>query len=209
MLMASQVTAPVMSSFDSKPEGSQVPVSITPFGNKLKLHTQDGNKYAGILSVPELSTVMRQFSANLDATLLTPRDRPTELPGLDPKKKLKLHFPRECSLRIVISGIGSEGDALANVLSEAGLYLQHPSPNDVDRGLTYFNPHYLLRPGGRMPKLIESTTSDTKLKPRADVSGQLDEAKKSRFMQLFDEANDGQSRPLTTSSPRLRATLEQ
>lgn len=41
------------------------------------------------------------------------------------------------------------------ILSDDGLYLQHPSPAQYGLELEYHNPHYLVRPGSEMPKLEE------------------------------------------------------
>lgn len=211
MLTEIQVMAPATSSFFSKKEESHVAVIVAPSGDKLKIHTKDGNSYAGIVSVPQLSRAMRQLDINFNATLLPPSDGdngPTKSSQVG-KPKLDFCVPQECVLRIALSGLREQADALGELLSEAGLYLQHPFLDDFDRDLEYVNPHYLLRPGAAMPKLTYSNESDTSEGKKASTPDVLDEARKSQFLRLFDAANDGQVQTLLRPSERLNVTLKE
>ena len=192
-----------MSSFKSS---SEVPVSIAAYGDMLKLSFQDSNKHAGLIDCPALSTLLRDWCIQLNATLLAlPHDKQNQVSK--GKKSHKTCIPLERFVRILVYGLASEKVAVGNLLSDAGLCLQHPSPNEYNRDVKYINPHYLLRPGSHMPELEQLliNSSSGAQKP----SDCLDEASKSRFMRIFDLANEVVSSVTVEPSLRLRATLQE
>ncbi|KAH7305451.1 SNF2 family N-terminal domain-containing protein [Stachybotrys elegans] len=207
LLTATKIMTKAVSSFNNSQQPALgVPVDMTVCGNTLKLFSQDSNKYAGIIQVPELAMLMRDFSVRLSAKLLPPHGDSKRLQPFKGDKVFGSIIPQDCPVMIVICGLLEESDAVGNLLSEAGLYLQPPSINEFDRGLKYMNPHWLLRPGSEMPSLAqaESLTS-----PQATVASEiLDEATKCHFMRLFDATNYGQEQSLVEPSPRLSAVLE-
>lgn len=153
--------------------------------------------------MPALATLITEFSVSLNAKLLPPDGESKHLQRFDKDQSLQITLPRECPLRIVISGLSSEGNAIGDVLSNAGLHFQHPSVDDFDARLQkYVNPHWLLRPGAEMPRLTE-----TGVLAEPQAAEALDEMKRSRVMRLFDSANDGQIQLRLEPSPRLRTVL--
>jgi hypothetical protein len=87
------------------------------------------------------------------------------------------------------------------------LYLQQPSATECDRGVEYSNPHYLVRPGRKMPILSDFSGTDDVRKAIAPET--LDEVKRNQFMQIFDVAIDSGIQPQIKASPRLRSTLKE
>ncbi len=193
------------SAFESSSGMKQVPVSIAAYGDMLKLFFQDSKKYAGLLNSPALSVLLENRHIQLDATLIAPPDKKNQ--GSKKVREQKTSSPRECPVRIIVYGLASERIAVGNILSDADLYLQHPSPCEYDRHVEYINPHYLLRPGSQMPELedLSINSASGAQKP----SEPLDEVNRSRFIRIFDLANEVGG-PLTVKpSHRLRSILQE
>lgn len=100
-----------------------------------------------------------------------------------------------------------DASEIGTILSDVGLYLQHPSPAECDLQMKYHNPHYLVGPGSEMPKLEElSLRSDAK---DQEIRCPLDETSKARILRVFDTAYDAISEPLAVApSERLATTLK-
>ena len=121
--------------------------------------------------------------------------------------KQKALGSRECSVRIVIYGLEKEKLNVGRLLSEANIFLQHPSAAECRNGIKYCNPHYLLRPGSTMPQLGNLSLSDD---PESSLKhDELDEVDMARLLRIFDCADIDGSRVSTAAkpSPRLRSTL--
>lgn len=195
----------VMSSFENSSETQQAPLSIAAYGDMLKLSFQDSNKYAGLITLSALITLFKDPGIQLNATLIAPHGR--KVPDL---KKAKIHatsLSRECPVRIIVYGIASQRFAIGNLLSDAGVYLQHPSVQEYDRNVKYINPHYLIRPGAQMPDLEQlSINSDAGVEKPAES---LDEVNKSCVMCIFDLANEVGSLRTVEPSRRLQSTLQE
>lgn len=194
-----------MSSFTGSSGMKQAPVGITAYGDMLKISFQDSNKYAGLITSSALLTLFKDRCIQLNATLMAPLDKQNPV-----SKKKKVHqasSPRECPVRITVYGQASERLAVGNLLSDDGLYLQHPSLSEYDRNVQYINPHYLLRPGAQMPYLEHLSINSASGVEKPSES--LDEVNKSRFIRIFDLANEVGG-PLTVQpSNRLRSTLQE
>lgn len=194
-----------MSSFKSSSDVKQAPVSIVAYGDMLKLSFQDSNKYAGLINSSALGILLKDRCIQLNAMLMAPHSK--QDPVSRKTKVNKTCSSRECPVRIIVYGLESERFAVGNLLSDAGLYLQHPLLSEYDRNVKYVNPHYLLRPGAHMPDLEQlSINADSRVE---DSSESLDEVNKSRFIRIFDLANEVGG-PLTVEpSHRLRSTLQE
>ncbi|KAK2017313.1 hypothetical protein LZ32DRAFT_23401 [Colletotrichum eremochloae] len=86
------------------------------------------------------------------------------------------------------------------------LWSTHPTANECDMDVEYFNPHFLVRPGSHMPRLAELEISSNNANTAS--SGTIDEKSKNRLMQIFDSAYDDGIMSTTAPSPRLRASLK-
>ncbi|EHK42066.1 hypothetical protein TRIATDRAFT_172559, partial [Trichoderma atroviride IMI 206040] len=108
--------------------------------------------------------------------------------------------------RIVLCGFSTDQIAIGNVLADAGFYFQHPSSLEYGSKMQYCNPHYLLRPGSQMPALetFVETNSDRRMEQKL-----LDESTKGRFMNLFDEAGDIDTKTTAEPSSRLKSTMKE
>jgi len=171
----------------------------------MKLSFQDSGKYAGILALTSLNKLQEEFSINYAANMIASGSRKSQRAASI--KATMLNSAHDCSVRITVYGVKSEGKYVGQLLSDAGLYLQHPSAAELYRHVDYWNPHYLLRPGSQMPKLETlSIYPDAK---DVTTTDSMDEAHKSRFMQIFNSANDPNSHLNPTSSPRLKSRLKE
>ncbi|KAF8862893.1 hypothetical protein BDZ45DRAFT_702737 [Acephala macrosclerotiorum] len=170
----------------------------------MKLSFQDSRKYAGILSLPALCKLQEEFNIDYVANMVASGSRKDQRTAS--RKATILNSAHDCSVRIVVYGVKSEKYSVGHLLSDAGLYLQHPSDAELYRHVEYWNPHYLLRPGSQMPKLEDlSISPDLSSVTKIDS---LDETHKSRFIQIFNSAN-GPSNPINQkSSPRLKSALK-
>lgn len=171
----------------------------------IKLNLQGSNEYAGIVNLPILGKILKEYSVKFAATIVAAPSRYNA--GRERDKKNNLGRPQICSVRIVVYGLGTEISAVGDMLSNADLYLQQPSASECERDIEYSNPHYLVRPGSKMPNLSDlSISSDTGSKITPE---KLDEVNKSRLLQLFDVANDTSIRAHFAPSPRLSSSLKE
>ncbi|KAF7508204.1 hypothetical protein GJ744_009501 [Endocarpon pusillum] len=199
------VLATATSPFKSSSGTQQVPVSIAACADMLKLSFQDSKKYAGLITCPALSMLSKDWCIQLSATLMAPNDKLDQV-----SKKAEVHnscVSRKLPVRIMVYGLTSERVAVGNLLSGAGLYLQHPSASEYDGHVKYINPHYLLRPGSHMPNLEQLSVSSDSGSPKSSES--LDEVNKCRFLRVFDLANEVGSSLTAEPSCRLRSTLKE
>ncbi|KAF6783886.1 transcription termination factor 2 (SNF2 family domain-containing protein) [Colletotrichum sojae] len=186
-----------------------VPVCLKPPSEGLsRLYFEESNKYAGIVTVPALSKLLTAYTTKVTATLSTPQapraTTDSRKKGNDTSKYRKnLEFP----LRIVVYGTMEESSEIGKLLSDAGLYFQHPSTSELNMDVVYFNPHYLARPGAGMPRLDELQISSSNDSDAKSV-GILDETSKARLMRVFDSADDEGITPTATASPRLQSSLK-
>ncbi|KAJ0164776.1 hypothetical protein CTA2_225 [Colletotrichum tanaceti] len=198
----------VTTSFTRQQDTMPVPVRLTASESLLKLYFKDSDTYAGIVTVPALNKILTEFETKLDATLSTPVAPQTSSTTASRKKKTpeKYRPNSQSSLRIVVYGTMKDFSVIGKLLSDAGLYLQHPSANECDLNAEYFNPHYLVRPGSCMPRLDELEISSSNADKAS--AGTLDETSKSRLMRIFDCADDDGITPKAEPSPRLRSSLK-
>ncbi|WQF87942.1 Putative helicase, Zinc finger, RING-type, Zinc finger, RING/FYVE/PHD-type [Colletotrichum destructivum] len=197
----------VTTSFTRKQDTTPVPVRLTPSESLLKLYFKDSDKYAGIVTEPALNKILMEFDTKLDATLSPPVAQQAP-PTTASRKKDKPEYRSNShsSLRIIVYGTMKDCSEIGKLLSDVGLYLQHPSANECDMNAEYFNPHYLVRPGSCMPRLDELEISPSDATTAS--AGGLDETSKSRLMRIFDCADDDGITPKAEPSPRLRSSLK-
>ena len=165
--------------------------------NFLKLYYEESNKYAGLLVSPSLTRLIQEFSVTLFATLCPSKSQKNRKPG---------STPRECPIQIVIYGFLAEKMSVGNLLSEGGLFLQHPI--EYDKRVEYINPQYLVRPGSRMPK-FESGAFAAGSSSTSSTEEVLDEISKNQLLQVFNSASGPNLFSKVKPSPRLQASLQE
>ena len=169
----------------------------------MKLSFQEPKKYAGILDLPALCKLQDEFTVEYTAIMMASASREDQRTVV--KKAKKSDSTQDCSVRIIVYGVKSEENSVSDLLSNAGLYLQHPSAAELDRQVDYQNPQYLSHPGSQMPKLETlSISPDMNSVASTDL---LDETHKSCFVQIFNSANGPSSHLNIKPSSRLLTTL--
>lgn len=111
-------------------------------------------------------------------------------------------------LRIVLYGFMSEKQLVAKTLSDGDLYLQHPSLDECDRRVPYFNPHYFLRPGRTMPELASLRIPSPGRLSGTGSQDVLSEHDKRQLLQMFESAHDPKASFGIRPSPRLQSALK-
>ncbi|KAG9503430.1 hypothetical protein J7337_006275 [Fusarium musae] len=175
------------SSFFKDREESETPVDLRECGTIIKLNTVETGAYAGILKVSFPSDLLHRPSVRLSALLTAP-----------------------ALLRVIISSPIEEASQIGDQLSNNDLFLQHPSPHDIkyfELEMEYFNPHYLITPGSRMPQLEDLAIEYNESTSNSSLA--LDEKKKGQLIGIFDTAADPSIRPTTEPSLRLQTHLKE
>jgi len=112
------------------------------------------------------------------------------------------------TLRVIVYGFLQQKEAVADVLANEGLFLQHPSETELDEGAKYFNPQYLLAPGQDMPPL-EKLSISTCCAGGAASSRLLRDYEKNQILKIFDTAyKPGEAMATVEPSPRLTTKLK-
>jgi len=197
-----EITTTLVSSIGNSQGVDIVPVDVEIFGKFIKLTVQNTKKYAGMLNYPVLCVLLKDFNVRLSATLTSSQSRLHKKSDHQKAKPDKKH-----AVRIVVYGIEEEKSVIADLLSDADLFLQHPTGAECGRHRKYVNPHYLLRPRTNMPRLEQlSLIADARSSIQSERSDEVDLA---RLSCIFDCAEPGVSDAMVTTepSPRLRSTL--
>ncbi|ETS80390.1 hypothetical protein PFICI_07919 [Pestalotiopsis fici W106-1] len=203
------VIATPTSSIEQELRPYSVPVNLKSFGSIFLLHDPSSDRNAGILNNSHLINILRQFSLELDATLLvsgTKESKAMSKPAT--KKSVLARLIPEHSLRIAIYGPRGDKDKIGGLLSDAGFFLQHPFADEIKPGIIYDNPHYLCRPGAGMPELKYLSPDDMGDDSPHNMLG--DGLGESRWLRMFDNAAADESAATVVRahiSPRLCSPL--
>lgn len=192
-----------MSSFEGHKGALHAPVTLEALETKVKLSSQDTQKYAGIINNATLAKILRKFTIKADAKLVTPTNSRKKT---SKKEVQNFRLPVDCPVRIVLYGLATDQYTIGDILGNAGFYFQHPLPSEYDSSMQYCNPHYLLRPGSQLPTLEEDSATRCDRKVESDL---LSASNKGRFMRLFDEASDLILKTSIEPSSRLKSTLKE
>ncbi|KAK8102139.1 hypothetical protein PG984_015285 [Apiospora sp. TS-2023a] len=184
---------------------SSVAVRLDNCGSFLKMHDEATDKYLGLLNMLSLCELMDSISLRLKARL-APIEVPATPGGLKESKGAVSGSTTGYNLRVVVEGSRKDGKDVGRLLSEADLFLQHPSASERDPAIEYFNPQFLICPGESMPTLEDLAIDDGEQELR---SKQLDDMTKARLLRMFDDANVtvGNAGFDVAPSPRLRTSL--
>ncbi|KAJ5740688.1 Helicase C-terminal [Penicillium malachiteum] len=179
-----------------------VPVNVRIYGDLLKFHLGTiSNQYIGLIQSETLGQISKQFSVTFLSFLPEP-SKPLKLNNRDRIGNVDIH--------IVIYGIQSECDAVGSILSDDGLYLQHPV--QINEGVSYNNPHFLLPPGYEMPDISSKateTSSDLVFMNDIAEDGPLDRKQMEAVFQTFDNVSGPSTYKTFGQSPRLKTKLEE
>ncbi|KAM5381181.1 hypothetical protein ACJZ2D_003097 [Fusarium nematophilum] len=167
------------------------------------------DKFVGVFISDGLGSLLGQFSVHMTATLAVETAREVTCVKRGKASKAQTQEPPipEGLTRIVIYGLFEDRGLIGKHLSEASLYLQHPTLDEYDQTVDYFNPHLLLRPGAKMPRIQDlSLQAEEEMSPSPAV---LDEVHQGKIWRIFDSASGREVMPKVTTSPRLKTPLEE
>ena len=182
------------------------PVSILSEGDIISLYFKEPKEFAGIVVSTGLRSLSERFAVRLTASLCA-KGPPKACGG---KASVAAGGKRrlgDATARVLVCGKMEDGDGIGNLMSDSGLFFQHPTSDEADHDMSYFNPHILLRPGAEMPKIggLSISASDR----AATTGGKLDEVSKGRVWKIFDQNNAIANVANITPSQSLRAKLQE
>ncbi|VUC36396.1 unnamed protein product [Clonostachys rosea] len=196
-----------VSTFKGGEDMKYAAVNVEPSVNMLKLSFQETGGYAGLVKSEILAELLLRNTVKFRATIFDPGADKRIIMG---KFRSKFALPRDCELRLAVYGSMADSEAIGMALGDSGLYLHHPLPSDLDRGMSYHNPHFLLRPGSEMPNLeaLDLGKGDQTPQDPKSENCVIDEYNKAVFMRLFEKATYEDTFNQVSSSPRLKSTLK-
>ncbi|GAW19570.1 hypothetical protein ANO14919_090580 [Xylariales sp. No.14919] len=189
-------------------------VRLEPLGSSsIMLYDEFSGAHAGSIRNPKLVYALFQLPLRLDATLLIPEVDDIKEKGKPQKRKHGATESTQGLVRIILHGLRHTKETIGNNLSEAGIFLQHPSAAEVMPEAQYDNPHYLARPGEGMPKLErfyqDERVSQDSMRDNAEAE-LTDDIRGGRLRRIFEtaEADGGSVTVMNVApSPRLRTPL--
>ena len=186
------------------------PITIRSEGDILSLCFEDSGHFAGIIDSRALKKLLDRYAVRLTAMLLCSKQshngKETKVPKRKGATASKWRLA-DVTARVVVYGKMEDKDDIANFLSDAGLFFQHPTADEYDPEVPYFNPHFLLRPGAEMPKLEGLSISDSQ--SASGRGGLLDEVSQGKIWRIFDSASGARTLASVTASQRLNSTLRE
>jgi hypothetical protein len=198
------------SSVNAKLPSECTPAILSFEGKVVRIHLEGTSTRAAILISDALSRLVQDFSITLTATICGKKARSITI--RDEEVKSKTLGPRLCSVRVIVYGILDEKDAVADALSEGGLFLQHPGEAEFDREVKYVNPQYLLPPGENMPPIenLRISRCCVARDNTTSIREKLGELDKGRILSIFDSSFNFDARLVETikPSPRVRTSLK-
>lgn len=176
----SQLVVDMSSNLDTSQKDQCLRLELEGFGEMVKATYQNSGKFAGLIRLPAIGQLLDDIAVQLTTTLIA--SSPSSANSAKTSKKKITEKSLESIVRIVISGAREDRSRVGKLCSDAQLFLQHPFMEECGE-MEYSNPHYLLRPGAKMPKLQSSPAFSSS---QATVSNSLNEVNKSRIMRIFD-----------------------
>lgn len=180
-----------------------LPVLLSRDGDIISLRFEEHKQFAGIIVSKDLQRLLKEFAVHLTATLTVKQSQTVKGKNKDTSgPKLR----RDNALaRILIYGQAEDRNGVGDLMSESGLFFQHPTAEEADTSVPYFNPHLLLRPGAEMPRIEGLSISASE--SVVEASGKLDEVGKGLIWKIFDQANGFSGVTKVTESRRLKSKL--
>lgn len=182
---------------DGAGEG-HIPVVIRLSGELLKIYIEESNSCAAIFISPVVSRLLKEFPVKITASLEA--SKPSD------HRKSTVPSSEQSLLHMVLYGLLTDKSCIANLLSDADLFLQHPF--EYDMHVQYDNPHYLVRPGSCTPS-PHGVASASARNSVVSSKNELDEIQKNQLLQVFNSANCKDVLCAETPSPRIRSTLKE
>ncbi|RTE81243.1 hypothetical protein BHE90_004238 [Fusarium euwallaceae] len=188
------------------------PVTLGFEGRLLRVYSKESSERIAVVLSHALFRVVNEFAVTLTATACGRKQRVFDAKEASERAVAKISGMNVCSLRIICYGFLQQRHDVADILAKGDLFLQHPSPTEVDRAVKYLNPQYLLPPGEDFPD-IESLSIYSCCAGRGARSGmsrdELGEQEQSQIFKIFNTAYESDGVMATIEpSPRLMTKLK-
>lgn len=171
-------------------------MKIQLVGDILKLFGGKANRNVGLLNLPALEKIAREFTVTFSAKC--------EKEKQNKNKRRSLGY-QDTPVHIIIYGLHEDMNAIGNTLSEGGLFLQHPT--EADTSVPYRNPQFLMSPGTDMQQIEDLSNSSLSTLTTMDQCS--DEKWASEVFQAFETVDGPAEFDPVEPSPRLRTKLKE
>jgi hypothetical protein len=154
--------------------------------------------------MPTLRKLHEKHSVHLAGTLFPPK--PTEAKGKNAEPDAE--SDADPMVHVLVYGNRDDKDSIGACLNDGGVFLQHPITAPFDPRITYLNPNYLVRPGGKGPQLGEIVALGEAEEPQTARS--ISSPEKNEIMQIFESAMpETGTYSAIKQSQRLSTTLKE
>ncbi|RAL06528.1 DEAD/DEAH box helicase [Aspergillus homomorphus CBS 101889] len=176
--------------------------------NLIRIHLVGVERSVAILVCKPLPLLLSRFAITLKATICGRAPKPIleKQRGNTVSSSNITMGAMLYSVRIFVYGQVYQKEQVGDFLAAEGLFLQHPHASEIEYGVKYLNPQYLLPPGSEtMPspdKLSVSTCCVGRERPGPDA---LDDVEKNAIYRIFNTFN-GPGEIQTDIKPSLRLT---
>lgn len=181
----------------SKDDEGLASLDVQVHENALKLYDTKSKENVGMISSSTLFRLAREFKITFSSK--------REKLQMEKHERQTLGY-KETPIQIVIYGLKEDVDAIGSILSNGGLFLQHPTHGDTS--VPYKNPQFLLAPGTEMPNFEDSVTEPvsnaTTLEQCLDNKGWASEV-----FRAFDTVDGPATFAPVQPSPRLQTKLQE
>lgn len=161
----------------------------------MKLFGGKANRNVGLLNLPTLGKLMREFTVTFSAKCEKKAKK---------DKRQSLGY-QNTPVHIIIYGLHEDMNEIGNALSEGGLFLQHPTEGEAS--VPYKNSQFLMSPGTEMPQIKNLANGSLSTVTTMDQCS--DEKWASEVFQAFETVDGPAEFDPVEPSPCLRTKLKE
>ncbi|RWA06867.1 hypothetical protein EKO27_g8230 [Xylaria grammica] len=119
-------------------QGASAPAECTPAtvkfeGHVLRVFLHDSGERVAVVTSTALFRLVTEFAVSLTATVCSKKQKVFDDEETSQPLSNSIFPVKFCSLRVIIYGFMQQKEQVADILSKANLFLQHPDPIEFDR----------------------------------------------------------------------------
>ncbi|KAI1357506.1 SNF2 family N-terminal domain-containing protein [Xylaria arbuscula] len=168
-----------------------MPATVKFEGYVLRVFLHDSDERVAVVTSTAIFRLVTEFAVSLTATVCSKKQKVFDDEETSQPLSNSIFPVKFCSLRLTIYGFMQQKEQVADILSKANLFLQHPDPIEFDRSVKYVNPQYFLPPGAEMPE-IEKLSINTCCSRRKTKQGSrgdsLGDSERNQILRIFNTA---------------------
>ncbi|KAM0817858.1 hypothetical protein AB5N19_03665 [Seiridium cardinale] len=185
------------------------PVTLSFDPGVLRVYLVGEQKCVATIPSRALHRLVSDFAITLTATICGKKPRSLGFRHTNEDGSRIKCCVQFCSLRVVVCGSVLQRHDVARLLVQEQLFLQHPSQADLDEGVRYLNPQYLLPPGQDMPPLEHLSVSTCCVNGSSSTRDLLRDFERNEILKIFNTVSTSSEAIKTIqSSPRLRTEMK-